>query len=129
MLGVVEDLRSSPPESIRTSAAVTLEKLDAGWTVTAVHLDVSAKVPKADYGSMNLRRTTTVGKAGVGESVTIDTPVAGMRERDVDEPRLEKRRRIRPGLPSPQPVGEVPGGHEQVEVGDEGSEIEIEISW
>ena len=35
-------------DSIRTTATVTLEKLDAGWTVTAVHLDVTAKIPNAD---------------------------------------------------------------------------------
>jgi osmotically inducible protein OsmC len=33
------------PESISTSAALTLEKLDAGWTVTKIHLDVTARVP------------------------------------------------------------------------------------
>jgi lipoyl-dependent peroxiredoxin len=36
------------PESINTSATLTLEKLDAGWTITAIQLDVAAKVPKAD---------------------------------------------------------------------------------
>jgi osmotically inducible protein OsmC len=36
------------PESIETSAELTLEKLDAGWTVTAIHLNVSAKIPGAD---------------------------------------------------------------------------------
>jgi lipoyl-dependent peroxiredoxin len=35
------------PERISTTAAVTLEKTDAGFTITAVHLDVSAKVPRA----------------------------------------------------------------------------------
>jgi osmotically inducible protein OsmC len=35
-------------ESINTTAAVTLEKTDAGFTITAVHLDVAAKVPGAD---------------------------------------------------------------------------------
>jgi lipoyl-dependent peroxiredoxin len=35
------------PESINTSANLTMEKLDAGWTITAVHLDVVAKVPGA----------------------------------------------------------------------------------
>ena len=35
------------PESIDTTASLTLEKLDAGWTVTAIHLDVTAKVPGA----------------------------------------------------------------------------------
>jgi osmotically inducible protein OsmC len=33
------------PQSLRTSAKVTLEKLDAGWTISKVHLDVSARVP------------------------------------------------------------------------------------
>src|SRR5688572_20206624 len=32
-------------ESIQTTATVTMDKLDAGWTVTAVHLDVMAKIP------------------------------------------------------------------------------------
>ncbi|HTS19517.1 MAG TPA: OsmC family protein [Verrucomicrobiae bacterium] len=35
------------PERIATTATVTLEKLDVGWTLSAVHLDVSAKVPGA----------------------------------------------------------------------------------
>jgi len=35
------------PESIKTKAGVTLEKTDAGFTVTRVHLDVVAKVPGA----------------------------------------------------------------------------------
>jgi osmotically inducible protein OsmC len=35
-------------ESINTTAAVTLDKTDAGFTITAVHLDVKARVPGAD---------------------------------------------------------------------------------
>lgn len=35
-------------ESIRTTAAVTLEKTDNGFAITSVHLDVTAKVPGAD---------------------------------------------------------------------------------
>ena len=34
-------------ESINTTAAVTLEKTDAGFTITQVHLDVRARVPGA----------------------------------------------------------------------------------
>jgi len=33
-------------ESINTTASVSLDKLDAGFAITAVHLDVTAKVPK-----------------------------------------------------------------------------------
>ena len=35
-------------ERISTNATVTLEKTDAGFTVTSVHLGVSAKIPGAD---------------------------------------------------------------------------------
>ena len=35
------------PERLQTTAAVTLEKLEAGWTITKVHLDVTARVPGA----------------------------------------------------------------------------------
>ena len=36
------------PESINTTATLSLEKLDSGFTITAVHLDVVGRVPKAD---------------------------------------------------------------------------------
>lgn len=35
-------------QSIRTSAAVTLEKVEGGFAVTAVHLDLVARIPGAD---------------------------------------------------------------------------------
>ncbi len=35
------------PESIKTTATVTMEKTEAGFTVTQVHLDVKAKIPGA----------------------------------------------------------------------------------
>jgi len=41
------------PESIGTTATLTMEKLEAGWTITAVHLDVSARVPTADAATFN----------------------------------------------------------------------------
>ena len=34
-------------DSINTTASVTLEKADAGFTITKVHLDVTAKIPGA----------------------------------------------------------------------------------
>jgi osmotically inducible protein OsmC len=36
------------PESINTSATLTMEKQDSGWAITAVHLDVVGRVPNAD---------------------------------------------------------------------------------
>ncbi len=38
-------------ESIRTTASVRLEKTDTGFTITSVHLDVTARVPGADRGA------------------------------------------------------------------------------
>jgi lipoyl-dependent peroxiredoxin len=35
------------PESLRTSATVTLDKLEGGWTVTESHLEVVGKIPGA----------------------------------------------------------------------------------
>jgi osmotically inducible protein OsmC len=35
-------------ESINTTATLTMEKLDVGWTVTKIHLDVQAKIPGGD---------------------------------------------------------------------------------
>src|SRR5229473_4604784 len=35
-------------ESLEVTASVTLEKTDAGFTVTKIHLDVAAKIPGAN---------------------------------------------------------------------------------
>jgi osmotically inducible protein OsmC len=35
-------------ENIATTATVTMEKTDAGFTITEVHLDVTARIPGAD---------------------------------------------------------------------------------
>jgi len=40
-------------ESIDTTAALSFEKLDAGWTVTEVHLKMKAKVPGADKAAFD----------------------------------------------------------------------------
>src|SRR5208283_1503448 len=36
------------PEAIHATATVTLDKTDAGWTVTESHLDLAAKIPGVD---------------------------------------------------------------------------------
>lgn len=41
------------PESIATTATVTLQKTDAGMTVTSIHLAVKAKVPGADRAAFD----------------------------------------------------------------------------
>jgi osmotically inducible protein OsmC len=46
------------PESIKTNATVTLEKTDNGFAITAVHLDVKAKVPGADQAAFEKAANT-----------------------------------------------------------------------
>lgn len=49
-------------ERIETTATVTMEKLEAGWTVTEVHLDVAAKIPGGDRAKFE----TAAGNAKTG---------------------------------------------------------------
>ena len=41
------------PESIGTTATLTMENIEGGWAITAVHLDVVAKVPGASAEAFN----------------------------------------------------------------------------
>src|SRR6266403_6057765 len=60
-------------ESIATSATPTLEKLDSGWTITAVHLDVAAKVPGASAEAFNT--ATSNAKAGCPVSKVLNAKI------------------------------------------------------
>ena len=42
-----------PPESVDTTATVKMEKTDAGFTVTGVHLEVVARVPGIDQAGFD----------------------------------------------------------------------------
>jgi lipoyl-dependent peroxiredoxin len=50
------------PESIETTAALTFEKTDAGFTITKIHLDVTARVPGADQAAFD--KAADAAKAG-----------------------------------------------------------------
>jgi lipoyl-dependent peroxiredoxin len=41
------------PLSLRTTAKLTLEKLDAGWTISKIHLDVAAHIPGISADAFN----------------------------------------------------------------------------
>jgi osmotically inducible protein OsmC len=49
-------------ESIRTSAAVSFEQVDGQFTITAVHLDLTAKIPGAD--PQKFQEAAAAAKAG-----------------------------------------------------------------
>lgn len=50
------------PESISTEAKVTLEKVEGGFGITKIHLDVKAKVPGADQAAF--QKAADAAKAG-----------------------------------------------------------------
>jgi osmotically inducible protein OsmC len=49
-------------ESIETTATVTLEKVEAGFAITAVHLEVKARIPGAD--AAKFEQAAAAAKAG-----------------------------------------------------------------
>ncbi|MBI3299026.1 MAG: OsmC family protein [Elusimicrobia bacterium] len=49
-------------EDLETTAVVTMEKLEPGWTVTKVHLAVTAKIPGSDEAKLQ----TAAAKAKEG---------------------------------------------------------------
>ena len=60
-------------ESIATTATVNLEKTDAGFTITAVHLDVKAKIPGADKTAFDTAATNA--KAGCPVSRVLNATI------------------------------------------------------
>jgi osmotically inducible protein OsmC len=50
------------PQSLRTTATITLDKLDSGWTVTESHLEVVGKVPGASEDA--LRKAAEAAETG-----------------------------------------------------------------
>jgi osmotically inducible protein OsmC len=60
-------------ESINTSATVTLDKTDAGFTVTSVHLDVRVKIPGADKQAFETAANNA--KAGCPISRLLNTTI------------------------------------------------------
>ena len=61
------------PESIHTTAIITLDKTDAGWTVTESHLDVLAKIPGVDPAKFTA--AANAAKAGCPISRLLKTNV------------------------------------------------------
>jgi osmotically inducible protein OsmC len=50
------------PQSLETTASVTLEKLDSGFAVTKVHLDLTARIPGVDKAAFD--KAAADAKAG-----------------------------------------------------------------
>lgn len=61
------------PERIDTSATVTFEKTDAGWTITESRLDVRAKASGADQAAFE--RAANAAKTGCPISRALNTKI------------------------------------------------------
>ena len=60
-------------ESMNTSATLTMDKLDAGWTITTIQLDVSARVPNADEAAF--RKAAENAKSGCPVSKVLNAKI------------------------------------------------------
>ena len=68
------------PESIETRASANFEKLEAGWTVTAIHLAVSVVAPGADAAAVktaaeNAKKGCPISRLLKAE-ITMDVSIA-----------------------------------------------------
>jgi osmotically inducible protein OsmC len=61
------------PESINTSATLTMDKLDAGWTITTIQLDVSARVPNANEAAF--KKAAEDAKSGCPVSKVLNAKI------------------------------------------------------
>jgi osmotically inducible protein OsmC len=61
------------PETIRTTATVTMENVATGWTVTQSHLDVTVKLPKA--AASKFEAAANAAKAGCPISRLLNTKI------------------------------------------------------
>jgi lipoyl-dependent peroxiredoxin len=61
------------PDKIATSATLTFEKLEPGWTITKIHLDVTARVPGASADAF----------AGAAASAKANCPVSRALKADI----------------------------------------------
>jgi osmotically inducible protein OsmC len=62
------------PAAIHATATVTMDKTDAGWTVTESHLDITAKIPGIDADQFN--RIASAAKTGCPISRLLNAKVS-----------------------------------------------------
>ena len=65
------------PETLTTSASATLEKLDAGWTVSKIHLEVTGKVPTGTQSAFEAAAASAKANCPISRllkaEITLDT--------------------------------------------------------
>ena len=61
------------PDTIKTTARLTFEKRDPGWTVTRIHLDTTARIPGGDPA--RFEKAANAAKAGCPISRLLKTEI------------------------------------------------------
>jgi lipoyl-dependent peroxiredoxin len=64
------------PERLHTVATVTLEKLDAGWTISKIHLDVTARVPSISPAAFESAATSAKANCPVSRLLKAEITMA-----------------------------------------------------
>jgi osmotically inducible protein OsmC len=65
--------RKLTPERVQTTATLNFDKVEAGWSVTAIHLEVRAKIPGADPGAFD--QAANAAKSGCPISRLLNTTI------------------------------------------------------
>ncbi len=61
----------------------TMEKLESGWTITAVHLDVTGRVPNADQAAFQKAAENAKSGCPVSKVLVLDTDDGGWKRRSL----------------------------------------------
>ena len=72
-LSMILGIAGFTPDSIDTTATVTLDQADGGFEISAVHLEVSAKVPGADAATFD--KAANDAKAGCPVSKVLNAAI------------------------------------------------------
>src|ERR1700730_1393398 len=60
------------PERIKVNATVTLKKLDAGWTISKIHLDLAARIPGISQSAFEAAAASAKANCPVSRLVKAD---------------------------------------------------------
>jgi lipoyl-dependent peroxiredoxin len=82
-LSVELDKAGLAPENIRTAAGLTMEQFKSEWIITQIHLDVTVKLPKADWdkfeAAANAAKTGCTISRLLNTKITMDAKLESWR--------------------------------------------------
>ncbi len=68
------------PESIKVTATVSLEKLEAGWTISKIHLDLAARIPGITQAAFESAAASAKANCPVSRLFKADISLASVLE-------------------------------------------------